>query len=75
MRVDWGRWLEREKLGSTGIYVRARVPPDWGWESVDIGLLDRESLLEWLRSHGGNNPWAESIVCVLLGHQGPPGEE
>jgi len=52
---------------ATGIYVRA-LSPEGKWMSVDIALLDKESLLSWLRSRGGNNPWAENVVGILLGH-------
>ena len=52
----------------TGIYVRARHP-DTGWESVDISWLDRDSLRRWLTSRGGDNPWAENTVLILLGHE------
>lgn len=50
----------------TGIYVRAKTPT--GWDSVDIAILDKESLRVWLRSRGGDNPWAEDVVGILLGH-------
>lgn len=40
--------------------------------NVDIVELDRESLLAWLRSRGGSNPWAENCVLMLLGHEVPP---
>jgi hypothetical protein len=53
--------------GSTGIYVRAIV--DGMPRSVDIACLDTESLLGWLRSRGGSNPWAEHVVLMLLGHR------
>jgi hypothetical protein len=59
---------DREGELCTGIYVRALV--DGKWTNADIGELDRESLLFWLRSRGGVNIWAESVVCQLLGH--PP---
>lgn len=52
---------------STGIFVRAQNS-DGKWDSVDIACLDAKSLLEWLRSRGGNNPWAENVVGILLGH-------
>ena len=52
---------------STGIFVRALV--DGIPQSVDIACLDKESLHDWLRSRGGNNPWAESVVFKLLGHE------
>lgn len=51
----------------TGIFVRARSEGG-RWESVDISLLDAPSLREWLRSRGGENSWAESVVAILLGH-------
>ena len=50
----------------TGIFVRAKF--NGHWLSVDIAHLDKESLLEWLRSRGGKNPWAEDTVGILLGH-------
>jgi len=51
----------------TGIYVRA-INSDGKWDSVDIADLDRPSLMFWLRSRGGENLWAESVVAMLLGH-------
>jgi hypothetical protein len=69
MKVDPKRWAKREELdGQTRIYVRAQTP-DGKWHSVDIALLDHASLLQWLRSRGGSNPWAENTVCILLGHE------
>jgi hypothetical protein len=53
--------------GETGIYVRAELKGKW--ESVDIIDLERDSLLEFLRSRGGKNLWAENIVAILLGHE------
>ena len=57
----------------TGITVRALVKssrpderPD-DYECVDIGELDKPSLLRWLRSRGGANEWAENVVAILLG--------
>ena len=50
----------------TGIMVRALV--DGLPESVDIARLDRQSLLDWLRSRGGDNDFAEHVVLLLLGH-------
>ena len=55
-----------EQLPETGIYVRAKR--DGKWESVDISELTAESLLQWLRSRDGDNPWAEDVVGILLGH-------
>jgi hypothetical protein len=52
----------------TGIFVRAKKS-DGTWDSVDISELTVDSLLEWLRSRGGDNKWAESVVLQLLGHR------
>jgi len=58
---------ERQHLHeATGIYVRAKVGERWG--NADIAELDADSLYRWLRSRGGDNPWAESTVLALLGH-------
>ena len=51
----------------TGIYVRAKNS-DGKWVSADIYELDKASLHTWLRSRGGENEWAESVVFMLLGH-------
>jgi hypothetical protein len=62
LRVD----PERAATFKTGIYVRATDGDNW--VSVDIAVLDKPSLLAWLRSRGGDNPWAENVVGALLGH-------
>jgi hypothetical protein len=54
----------------TGIYVRAKSVAGV-WASFDIAELDAPSLLAWLRSRGGENPWAENCVATLLGHDNP----
>jgi len=51
----------------TGVYVRA-LNTSGEWINADIAQLDAESLLTWLRSRGGDNPWAEDVVGILLGH-------
>ena len=57
----------RTELGdATGIYVRATL--DGRWFSADMAQLDSKSLLAFLRSRGGDNPWAENVVGILLGH-------
>jgi hypothetical protein len=62
--------LARVELPETGILVRAKNA--WGlWEAVDIAHLSLDSLYEWLRSRGGDNPWAENTVAILLGHEIP----
>lgn len=53
---------------STGIFVRAKAP-DGKWVSADIATLDRDSLMNWLRS-GGSHDLAERTVALLLQH--PP---
>jgi len=74
LQVDEKRWKIKESLLSdtgTGIFVRAKVPSGvtgYKYDSVDIVLLDKDSLLAWLRSHGGENSWAENTVGILLGH-------
>lgn len=67
LKVDLNR-IKSEEFGEqgTGILVRARL--DGRWAAVDIIHLTKESLLEWLCSRGGNNPWAEDVVGILLGH-------
>ena len=59
---------DRERLADiTGIYVRAQNT-EGRWISADIAQLDTDSLNEWLRSRGGENEWAESVVRILQGH-------
>lgn len=52
----------------TGIYIRAKHPSTDRWGSYDIVNLTKESLLAWLRGHGGDNPVAENTVGILLGY-------
>jgi hypothetical protein len=56
----------------TGIKVRAYLDDEIG--NWDIADLDRDSLLRFLRSRGGQNEWAENTVLIMLGHtcQAPP---
>jgi len=67
MKIDSQRY---DKFGRevelTGIFVRAEH--EGKWDAYDIYLLDAPSLLEWLRSRGGKNEWAENVVGILLGH-------
>ena len=51
----------------TGICVRAQDARG-DFRRVDIVCLDRQSLVVWLRSQGGENVWAENVVLILLGH-------
>ena len=65
--ADEERQNDSSLLGATGVYVRAQFS-DGKWGSVDIAILTKESLLSWLKSRGGDNPWAEDVVGILLGH-------
>jgi hypothetical protein len=49
LTVDMDRWNKRDTttLYNTGLTVRARFP-DKTFAPVDIGYLDRDSLIEWL---------------------------
>lgn len=84
--TEIGRQPSPDSLLITHIYVRAqhveeadtsptKYPALAGrlgtWESVDIGVLDKESLQRWLTSrlgHAPGNVWAENVVAILLGH-------
>jgi hypothetical protein len=67
LKVSEERWKFFDTLCPTGIFVRAMLPND-SWQSVDISYLTAESVLEWLRSRGGKNEWAENVVLTMLGH-------
>lgn len=69
-KIDAARWFKRDVHGEdpTGISVRA-TSPDGSTESVDIFFLELPSLKAWLRSRGGENEWAETVVAMLLGHR------
>jgi hypothetical protein len=58
----------------TGIYVRAK-DSDGKWTTADIAVLKYVSLRSWLRSRGGANDWAESVVFTLLGYKAPGPED
>jgi hypothetical protein len=66
--VDPDRFEEHGGEGLTGIFIRAQHPKTEKWLSVDIAVLNKPSLLAWLRSRDGDNPWAEDVVGILLGH-------
>lgn len=63
LRIDPERRYLHE---ATGFYVRAHDGERW--MNADIAELNTDSLYRWLRSRGGDNPWAESVVLGLLGH-------
>lgn len=66
LKIDPTRRLQDGEHG-TGIYVRALSQGSM-YTSCDIRELDKESLLEWLKSRGGDNQVAEDVVGILLGH-------
>jgi len=51
----------------TGILIRAEIDGRWG--PVDIGddQLPVDQLVNWLRSKGGANPFAENLMLMFLG--------
>lgn len=53
------RWADE-----TGVVVRAKRGERWG--NYDVAHLDKASMLEWLRSRGGKNEWAENFIGQLL---------
>ena len=62
--------IDQERVndcGSTGIFVRAQ-DESGKWHSVDILQITKESLLEWLKSGGGDNKLAENTIGILFGH-------
>lgn len=66
--VDPSRLRDIGDIAGTGIYVRAYDEQHRKWMSVDISTLTFESLRRWLRSRGGQNPWAENTVGIILGY-------
>lgn len=68
LTIDLARILGHEGVNETGIPIRAKDPVSGKWGTWDVANLDKESLKSWLRSRGGENPWAENVVGVLLGH-------
>ncbi|MBN3945920.1 MAG: hypothetical protein HWQ38_05295 [Nostoc sp. NMS7] len=64
--IDSARWRNKDDW-QTGIPVRAKLR-NGDHKTADIGVLEKASLLAWLRSHGGDNPVAENTVGILLGH-------
>ena len=60
---------ERTKFHeATPLWIRAWHPVD-GVGTYNVAELTAESLLVWLKSRGGDNPWAEDCVGILLGHR------
>lgn len=67
------RDTDYEPVLPTGILVKAKAQHLRTGEDMyinaDIMWLTRDSLLAWLRSRGGSNPWAENVVLLLLDHE------
>ena len=62
--------VDEERVGNygeTGIYVRAKNK-EGRVINADIVDLKKESLLAWLTSRGGSNPWAEDVIGIVFGH-------
>jgi len=55
----------------TGILVRAQDPAG-EWTAADVATLERQSLIDWLRSRGDRSRFAESVVLHLLGYEQAP---
>ena len=53
----------------TGIFIRVQVDGKWGAYDIGDEAVSDEQVLEWLRSRGGSNPWAEGTVMLLLGRR------
>lgn len=66
LTVDPERIRYDEGGEGSGIYIRAQLEEKWGRH--DLATLDKASVLEWLRSRGGENELAENTVGILLGH-------
>jgi hypothetical protein len=68
LTFDKDRWEAGEEVYlPTGIYIRAKTP-NGKYDTGDISMLDKDSLLVWLKSRGGDNVYAENCVGILLGH-------
>jgi len=49
------------------IYVSVKLPNTPKWESVDISLLDSDSMDKWL--HSKSREYLEEVIRVLTGHE------
>lgn len=66
MRVSETRFAEHGDDPVTGIFVRAEDGTG-RWHSVDMAVLDRPSLIEFIESRGEVSGWARGIILHLLG--------
>jgi len=67
LKICPNRENKPELENATGIFIRAE-DSNGKFGSFDIAQLDKESLLAWLKSRGGDNSYAEDTVGILLGH-------
>lgn len=51
----------------TGIHVTAMLPSTQKLESVDISLLDKESMNKWL--HSKSREYLEEVIRYISGHE------
>lgn len=51
----------------TSIYVSAKLPSTPNCESLDISLLDSDSMDKWL--HSKSREYLEEVIRVLTGHE------
>lgn len=54
-------------VGLTGIFVRA-IGQDNRWGTYDIAELDRDSLVDFVRSRGEVSTWGLHIILIMLDH-------
>lgn len=66
LTVDEQRYNSSSPL-RTGIYVSAIVPDAEKRESVDISVLDKESMNKWLRTK--SREYLEELVRYFSGHE------
>jgi len=67
LKVDESRLNDRLRFQACDIVIMAMYP-DGKIAQADVAVLDKASLLKWLRSRGGENKLAENVVGVVLGH-------
>lgn len=64
--VDPERYANISYRCGTGIYIYAKTED--GYDAVDLAVLDKQSLLSWLKQNNESNKIAEDTVGILLGH-------
>ena len=66
LTVDEERYNSSSPI-RTGIYVSAVVPGTNERESVDISMLDKESMNKWL--HTKSREYLEELIRYFSGHE------